>query len=156
MKKIILIAFALLLGLNIHAQRRRNTTNTIPQTNREPTEEEIAKREREIEERKEEYVDNFLTTLEADEFQKHIIKQKILSFFDEKMVIFKTEFNHSIDRKSAIEKLENTHFKELEDLISEDDMTKIQDMIKGDFDEKEVVKEKKKKRKRKKRKKDKD
>jgi len=155
MKKIVLILFALILGLNIHAQRRRGGMNNIPQTNNEPSEKEIAKRERDMEERKEEYIDNFITTLEADEFQKHIIKQNILSFFEAKLAIFKMQFEHSIDRKKALEQLETTHFKELEELISESNMTKIKELIKGGFDEKEVVKKKKKKQKRNKRKKDK-
>lgn len=151
MKKIILILFTLILGLNINAQRRRGNMNRIPQTNSEPSEQEISKREREREERKDEYINNFLTTLEADEFQKHIAKQNINSFFDAKIAIIKTRFEHSIDRQKAIEHLENTHFKDLEELVSESDMTKIKELIKGDFDEKEVVKEKKrKKRKRKK------
>tara|TARA_R110002049_G_scaffold212055_4_gene383049 strand:+ start:1797 stop:2249 length:453 start_codon:yes stop_codon:yes gene_type:complete len=147
MKKAVLFIFALILGLNIHAQsQRRNTrnTNNIPQTNREPSEQEIAKREREIEERKEEYIDNFISTLEADEFQKHIVKQTLTSFFEEKLAIFKIRFEHSIDREKVVENLENAHFKDLEELISEDDMSKVKKLIKGDFDEKEVVKKKKK------------
>lgn len=156
MKKLVLLVFAILMGMNIHAQRQRGNMNGIPDTNREPTEQEIAKREREMEERKEEYIDNFLTTLEADEFQKHIIKQNINSFFEAKIVIINTKFEHYLDRIKAIEDLENTHFKDLEELISEGDMTKIKEMIKGKFDEKEVVKKKKKKRKNKKRNKDKD
>ena len=46
------------------------------------------------------------------------------------------------------------HFKDLEELISESDMAKIKEMIKGNFDEKEIVKEKRKKKKKKRRKKD--
>lgn len=143
------------LALNIHAQRRQNNMNRIPQTNSEPTEQEILKREREMEERKEEYIDNFISTLEADEFQKHIIKQNIITFFDDKIAILKTRFEHRLQRDQAIKILEDTHFKDLEELISEDDMSKIDEMIKGDFDEKEVVKSKKEKRKNKKRKKNK-
>ncbi|WP_282042494.1 hypothetical protein [Winogradskyella flava] len=153
MKKIVLITFALVLGLNVFGQRRRNM-NGVPQTNREPTELEIAKRKQMMEDRKQEYIDNFLTTLEADEFQKVIIKQYIDSYYDKKIALLKERYEHSLDRKDAIEKLDNSHFKELEALISENDMAKIKEMIKGNFDEKEVVKKKKKKRK--KRKKDKD
>lgn len=158
MKKIVLVLFALLFGLNIYAQRQRGrgNMNRIPQTQSEPTESEIEKRKLEMEERKDEYINNFLTTLEADEFQKHIIKQKINSFFEAKIAIFKTNYDHSLDRQEAIKKLEDTHFTDLEELISESDMTKIKEMIKGDFKEKEVVKEKKKKRKKKKRKKNKE
>ncbi|WP_179335095.1 hypothetical protein [Winogradskyella costae] len=136
MKKIVLITFTILLSLN-----------TFAQTNREPTKQEIAKYEREAEERKEEYIANFLTTLEADDFQKQIVKININSFFDEKIAILKTNFERSIDRNAAIKKLEDNHFLELEELISEDDMTKIRELIKGDFKEREVIKKKRRKKK---------
>ena len=67
MKKIILILFALFIGLNVYSQRRGNM-NGIPQANREPSKQEIAKYKRLVEERKNEYIANFLTTLEADDF----------------------------------------------------------------------------------------
>ncbi|WP_369998227.1 hypothetical protein [Winogradskyella sp.] len=151
MKKIVLITFALLLGLNTYAQRRDRMGN--PVVNREPTEQDIENYKRKVEERKAEYIANFLTTLEADDFQKEIIKQYLNSYFDAKTELFKVKYERSFDREEAVKKLDNTHFKELEELISENDMTKIKEMIQGDFDEKEVKKEKKKKRK--KRKKDK-
>ena len=154
MKKTVLILFALFIGLNVFGQRRNRNMNGIPQTNREPTEQEIAKRKRMMEERKEEFVTNFLTTLEGDDFQKEIIKQSIFSFFDERQTIVNIKFERNFEREQAIKKLEDTHFSDLKDLISEGDMAKIKEMIKGGFDEKEVKKEKKKK-KRKKRKKDK-
>lgn len=156
MKKLGLIVLAILFGLNIHAQRRGGNLNRIPQTQSEPTEEQMAKREREIEERKEEYVDNFLTTLEADEFQKHIIKQNIMSFFEAKLAILKTRFEHYLEREQAIKTLEENHFKDLKALITEKDMARIDALIKGEFDEKEVVKKKRKKEKKRKRKKNKD
>ena len=151
MKKIVLILFALFIGLNVHGQRqRRGNMSGIPQTSREPSKQEIAKQKRMMEERKNEYVDNFLTTLEADDFQKQIIKQHLNSFFDAKQALFKVQFERSFDREEAAKKLVDSHFVELEELISESDMTKIKDMIQGKFDEKEVVKEKKKKKKKKK------
>lgn len=157
MKKSILIFFALVISLNVFSQMQRQgrrNMNNIPQTNREPTEKDIAKHKQMVEERKQEYISNFLTTLEADDFQKEIIKQNINTFFDAKMAILKTNFNHSIDRRAAIKNLEDTHFVDLEELISENDMTKIKELLKGGFNEKEVVKDKKKKRKKKKRKRD--
>ncbi|MGB0981317.1 MAG: hypothetical protein ACPGUH_04370 [Winogradskyella sp.] len=155
MKKTVLIFFALVIGLNVFGQRQRQgrrNLNNIPQANQEPSKKDIAKHKQMVEDRKQEYILNFLTTLEADDFQKEIIKQNINTFFDAKMAILKTNFNHSINRHSAIKKLEDTHFVDLEALISKNDMTKIKELLKGDFDEKEVVKEKKKKRKKRKRK----
>ncbi|WP_179344812.1 hypothetical protein [Winogradskyella ursingii] len=148
MKKIFLLAFALFIGLNVFGQRRRDIGN-MPQANHEPTAKEIEKREREMEERKEEYIDNFLTTLDADDFQKVIIKQKLDSYFDAKMALLKTNFEHSFDKKQAIKQLDETHFLELKDLISEKDYAKVEELIKGEFDEKEVKKKKKKNRRKK-------
>lgn len=100
-----------------------------------------------MEERKQEYISNFLYTLDADEFQKEIIKQKLITFFDEKMVIMKTPFKRTIEFDEAVRKLENSHFNDIENMVTEDTMKKIIEMAQGDFNEKEVVKEKRKKRK---------
>lgn len=157
MKKILLIVFTLIIGFNVYGQRQRRRDMTgIPQTNREPSKQEIAKHKRMLEDRKQEFIANFLTTLEADDFQKEIIKQHINSYFDEKVALSKVKFEHTLDRDKAIKKLDDTHFADLEELISKEDMAKIKDMITGGFDEKEVKKEKKKKKKRKKRNKDND
>ncbi|MCA0133472.1 hypothetical protein [Winogradskyella alexanderae] len=148
MKKLLFIVLTLVLSTNVYSQVRRDRMGN-PQVRREPTEQEIEKRQRMIEERKQEYITNFLTTLEADEFQKEIIRQNLNSFYDAKVALLKTPFEHSFDRENAIKQLEKSHFKELKSLISESDMLKIEDMISGEFDEKAVVKEKKKKKKRK-------
>jgi len=154
MKKTVFIIFALLIGLNVYGQMgRRNRSNRIPQATREPSEKDIEKRNRLIEERKEEYIENFLTTLEADDFQKQIIKQYLNSYYEAKLAIIKTPFEHHFDRERAMKNLDDTHFSELKELISEGDMAKIKELTKGDFDEKEVVKEKKKKKKKRKKKK---
>lgn len=123
--------------------------------NNKPTESDKKKQEKKIEERKQEFIANFMTTLEADDFQKEIIKQYINSFFEAKIAALKIPYEHNIDRQEAIKKLENAHFKELEELISENDMKKIKDMISGKFKESEVIKDKKKKKKKRKKKKNK-
>ncbi|WP_411896159.1 hypothetical protein [Winogradskyella sp. A2] len=146
MKKIIIALILLFLGLNVYSQTRRDRMGN-PQVSSEPSQQDIEKRKRMIEERKLEYIDNFLTTLEGDEFQKEIIRQHLLTFYDAKIAILKTRFDHSLDRQNAIKGLETSHFKELQTLISEGDMKKIQAMITGDFDEKEAKKKKKKKKK---------
>jgi hypothetical protein len=165
MKKIVLIIFALFLALSVFGQNRnqnqrqsQSQRNNIPQTSSKPTEQEIAKRQREIDDRKDEYIANFLTTLEADEFQKHIIKQNLDSFYVASVELSKTDFGHVLDRQAAFKNLKDTYFVELEDIISESDMTKLKELISGKFNEKEVLskkeKKKKKKKKRKKKKKD--
>ncbi|WP_339751801.1 hypothetical protein [uncultured Winogradskyella sp.] len=154
MKKAVLVLFALFIGLNLFGQRRGRNTNNIPQTNREPSEQQIAKQKRQVEERKQAFVANFLTTLEADDFQKEIIKQTIITYYDAKIAILKTRYERQFDLEKDIKGLYDMHFKDLEELISESDMAKIKEMIKGNFDEKEIVKEKRKKKKKKRRKKD--
>lgn len=149
MKKIVFVAFALLLGFNTYGQGRRDRMGN-PIVQREPTDKDIENYKRKVEERKEEFLANFLTTLEADDFQKEIIKQYLNSYFDEKQKLYKIKYERSFDRQQAVKKLDDSHFKDLEDLISTGDMTKIKEMIQGDFDEQEVKKEKKKKRKRRK------
>jgi len=149
MKNIVLLLFVLLLGLNVNAQRRRDRMGN-PIVQRQPSEKDIKDHKRKMEERKEEFVANFLTTLEADDFQKEIIKQNLDTYFDAKMAVLKIKYEKNFDREQAVKKLDDTHFAELEELISEGDMKKIKEMIQGDFDEKEVKKEKKKKKKRRK------
>tara|TARA_R110002111_G_scaffold66446_5_gene108275 strand:- start:7686 stop:8186 length:501 start_codon:yes stop_codon:yes gene_type:complete len=143
MKKIILTVFVLLLGLNIYAQRRGkepNRNSRITQTQTEPTAKQIEKRARLAEKRKREYIDNFLTTLEADEPQKNIIKQKIMSFIDAKTTISNTKFENKLDQNKAIENLENIYFLEFIEIVSESDMAKIKEMTKGEFDDKSILK----------------
>ena len=70
MKKVFLILFALFIGFNVFGQVGRNMNNRIPQTSREPSEQDIEKRDRMVKERKAKFIANFLTTLEADDFQK--------------------------------------------------------------------------------------
>ena len=150
MKTLILVLFTFLLGFNVYGQsqmNRRRDRNRIPQA--EPSEQQREAQRREMEERKDEYIANFLTTLEGDDFQKEIVKQTLNSFYEERVALYQIRYERSIDRKDALTKLEESHFKDLKELISEDDMTKITEMIAGNFDEKEVTK-KRKKRKRKK------
>ena len=111
-----------------------------------PNESQKERAERKMEERKQEYIDNFLSTLNADDFQKEIIKQKLISFFDEKIALSKQQYGRNFEYQEAVRKLEDSHFKDIEPMLTEENMAKIKEMIQGDFDEKEVIKEKKKKK----------
>lgn len=152
MKKVVFVIILSLVGLNLFGQVGRNMNNRVPQASREPSEKDIEKRNRLMEERKNEYIDNFLSTLEGDEFQREIIKQYLNSYYDAKIKLLKTPFEHHFEREQAIKNLDESHFINLKDLISDGDMSKIKEMIKGKFDEKEVVKDKKKKKRKKKKK----
>jgi len=118
-----------------------------------PNESQKERVDRKLEERKQEFINNFLTTLNADDFQKEIIKQKIMSFFDEKIALGKQQYSRSFEYQEAVRKLEENHFKDIEPMLTEENMSKIKEMIQGDFDEKEVIKEKKKKKEKEKKKK---
>ena len=154
MKKLILILCLINIGYGVNAQMMGRggdplRQNRIPQT--QPSEEEIKRQQekfaKEMDERREEYVANFLTTLEADDFQKEIIKQTLNDYFEKKIALFKIPFERSIEREDAVKALNKSHFEELKTLISEDDMTKINAMIEGEFDEDDVKKKKKKRKK---------
>lgn len=147
MRKLVFAYVVLVITGSVFGQSRRNITNSYPQTNGKPTEQEIEKYKKKIEERKEEYIANFLTTLEADDFQKEIIKLSLNDFYEEKLLILKKSYDTDIERKEAIKTFDDTYFLELKDLISESDMKKIKELINGNFDEKEATKKKKKKKK---------
>ena len=136
MKKYIL-TISLLTMLSFHKSLSQNVLTNESQKERT---------ERKMEERKQEYIDNFLSTLNADDFQKEIIKQKLISFFDEKIALSKQQYGRSFEYQEAVRKLEDSHFKDIEPMLTEENMAKIKEMIQGDFDEKEVIKEKKKKK----------
>jgi|AVFP01.1.fsa_nt_gi uncharacterized membrane-anchored protein YhcB (DUF1043 family) len=142
-RSLIATTIVILIGLGqfSFAQRR----SSVPPA--KPTEQEIEKRKRMMEERQEEYVDNFLSTLEADDFQKAVVKQYLDSYVEEKIRIYKTNFSIDKARKDAIKQLNESHFSDLKELISEDDMQKIKEFSQGEFDDSEVRKKKKKKRK---------
>lgn len=150
MKTFVFIALTALLGFNSYAQINRNMNNRIPQTNRQPTDQEIAKRDRMMKERRDEFIANFLSSLDGDAFQKEIVKQHLNTFYEAKLKLFQTPFDHKLEREKEIKKLEDTHFKDLEGMLSKSDMKKIKTMITGGFNEKEYLKKKKKKEKRKK------
>jgi len=147
MKRILFLMVLALFISESEAQRGRDLTNPNPQTNGKPSDKEIEKMKRRMEERKEEYIANFLSTLEADDFQKQIIKQSLEDFHEAKLKILKTRFERVFEREEAIKNLEKTHFIELKELISESDMKKIEALINGDFDEDKVKKKRKRKRK---------
>ncbi len=140
-KALLFIFFA--LSLSVYSQRRDNPNQTQTEQH------QIEERKKKAEERKKEFISNFLSTLEGDDFQKQIVKQTVESYFDKKIQIYKTPFKRSVEREDAIKALDKEHFKELKTLISDSDMKKVDALITGEFDEKEVKKKKRKKGKKK-------
>lgn len=123
------------------------TTSIVFSQNVAPNESQKQRAEKKMEERKQEYIANFLSTLNVDAFQKEIIKQKLNTFFERKIELLKLPYKRSVELQEAITKLENSHFKDIEEMVTEDTMNKIIEMVQGDFNEKEVIKEKKRKKK---------
>lgn len=146
MKKALCTLLLLCVTFASFSQMRRQQRQR-PAMQQEPSKSQIEEREKKIEERKEEYIANFLLTLEADEFQKQIIKQTIESYFEEKIALLKLPYERSFEREEAVRLLNESHFNELKPLISEGDMDKINGMLKGDFDDDEIKREKRKNRK---------
>lgn len=147
MKQLLIICALLFFGSISGQGQRPLNSGRLATPPPEPTEEQLEERRRKIEERRVEYIDNFLTTLEADDFQKQIIRITLDSYFDEKLKVYTAPYSHPNERTDAFKALDETHFLELETLISENDMTKLKDFIGGNFDDKEIKKKKKKKRK---------
>nr|WP_321245506.1 hypothetical protein [uncultured Psychroserpens sp.] len=108
------------------------------------------KYEAEMEKKKKEYINDFVGTLKVDDFQKEIIKQQMESYFEEfkKINLLRLrEFEH----KALVQKLDDTHFADLKAMITEEQMEKIMDALKGKWNHSEEKKKKKKEKKRKKR-----
>jgi hypothetical protein len=95
-----------------------------------------------------EFVESFLETLEADDFQKEIAKQTMTEYFDLTKKFMKVQFENSVERKDAFEGFKREHFKELKSLLSEGDNLKLDDFLEGKFKKDDGKKKKKKKRKR--------
>lgn len=155
MKRIVLLICILLTTLSATAQFGRQRQNRLgrQQPNTPPNENQIANLEKKAEERQQEYIKSFITTLEADEFQKEIAKITIDDYYKEIKKFLKVKFENTLQQKDAFDNLKREHFKELKSLLSEPNNKKLDEFLDGKYKENDDKKEKKKKRK-KKRKKD--
>ncbi len=108
------------------------------------------KYEAEMERKQDEYISDFLATIEVDDFQKEIITQTMKSYFEEFKKINMLQVR-DVQRQELIQNLDNTHFKDLKAMVSEDTMSKVMDALKGKW-KKETNREKKKRLKKEKKK----
>ncbi|TXE17291.1 hypothetical protein ES692_09915 [Psychroserpens burtonensis] len=104
------------------------------------------KYEAEMEQKKKEYINDFVTTLKVDDFQKEIIKQQMESYFEEFKKINMLGLQE-FERKTYVQNLDDSHFSDLKAMITEDQMSKIMNALKGKWDPKEEEKKKKRKKK---------
>lgn len=106
------------------------------------------KYEAEMEQKKREYINDFVGTLKVDDFQKEIIKQQMESYFVEFQKINMLGLRE-FERKTYVQNLDDSHFRDLKAMITEEQMAKIMDALKGKWNHSEEKKKKKKDKKRK-------
>lgn len=126
-------------------QRVGRQTSVVPQTNTERDPKDV---EAEFQEKLENHIQNFINTLEVDAFQKHIIKQKLDSYYVAKLALLNSGLESRIEFEEKVEVLDNTHFNDLNELTPKNIQDSIQKFIK--IEEMEPANQKKKKNKKKK------
>lgn len=82
--------------------------------------------EKELAEKEVEYINKTVNSLNVDEFEKVIIKQKMASYFDEKIKIFQRNLS-THEREAAISNLNDIHFLEVKAMVSEDTYQQLLD-----------------------------
>ena len=118
-----------------------NFNNAIAQS--DDAKKQMEKIEKEMDKRQAEYINDFLSTIEVDDFQKEIIKQRMHSYFEAKKAIYISE-PKQFKRNQLVEQLDATHFLDIKEMITEDTMTKIMESVKGTASKKDKKKKKKK------------
>jgi len=119
-------------------------TTAFAQTSTEERQKE--RYEEKVEENKQNYIQDFLKTLDVDEFQKEIIQQSMDSYFDEVKKIQLLGLK-SYETRDEIDKMRLRHFADVKAIVSEETMEKIDDAVTGKWKpKKEKAKRKKSKR----------
>ena len=130
-----------------NGQRGGRNQSIVERSDTAPNPEDQKK---EFQEKLEKHIQNFINTLEVDEFQKHIIKQRLHSYFVEKQLLFKSGLENREALEEKILQLDNTHFNDLNEMTP----MNIQDSIQKFIKIKEIKPRSRKKEKRKKKKPD--
>lgn len=130
MKLLIFLLFLFLLNFN-NAEAQNDDAKK-----------QMEKMEKEVQKKQDEYVNNFVSVLEVDDFQKEIIKQKMHAYFNAKKSIYMS-VEKQFRRDELVEQLDTTHFLDIKEMVTEDTMSKIMDSVKGTS----VIKDKKNKKK---------
>jgi len=84
----------------------------------------------------------FIKLLNADDFQKEIIKQKIQSYYQEKKAILTADLKY-FEKDEQLKSLDINHFADIKDIVSEDTMNAIKNFTQNNNSE---IKKQKKKR----------
>lgn len=151
-KSLIVVLFLLMISSTAIGQsymndpyRTNRNRSVVPRANTMPDKEDYDKI---IQEKLEVHINNYVNGLEVDEFQKHIIKQKLESYYSERMAIVKKEGMDRDTKKKSIEYLENNHFNDIKNITSAEVQESIQEFIRTDPNTTSNKKEKRKKKKR--------
>ena len=145
---LLLISVPGAIAQNYYNNQRGRNRSIVPRTNTEPSKKDY---EKDLREKLDVHIQNYISELEVDDFLKHIIKQRLESYYDEKLAIIKREGENREDKQKRLEYLNDNHFNELKGLTTEEVLVSIQDFIRSDL--KAVNNRKKEKKKKKKKKK---
>lgn len=113
----------------------------------ESQQKEIERYKEKMEEEMDNFITEFVASLEVDDFQKHIIKQKLYSYFDAKQELYQAHLESYI-LKERLTELDRTHFSDLKDICTEETIQQVQEAVQ--HPQEQIKKNKKHKRKRKK------
>ncbi|WP_053992467.1 hypothetical protein [Mangrovimonas sp. TPBH4] len=122
-------------------------TSTIHSQTSESQQKEIERYKEKLEEEMDRFIQEFVASLEVDDFQKHIIKQKLYSYYDAKQELYQAQLESYV-LKEKLAELDRTHFADLNDICTEETIQKVQDAVQ--HPQEQIKKNKKNKRKRKK------
>ncbi|WP_026752907.1 hypothetical protein [Sediminibacter sp. Hel_I_10] len=109
-------------------------------------EKEKERYEEQVEENKQKFLNEFIKTLDVDDFQKEIIRQTMDSYFDEVVKISKLGLK-SFEAKDEVVKMRARHFTDVRAIVNEDVMMKIEDALTGKWNPKDEKKKRKKRKK---------
>ena len=127
---IILVVFILISSSTTFAQnynQRGRQGSIVPRADTTPSQEE---NEKEFQEKLDIHIQNFINKLEVDDFQKQIIKQKLGSYFVEKMALLKNGTENREGMEEKMKHLDNTHFNDLNEMTPIHIQDSIQKFIK--------------------------
>ncbi|WMI67197.1 hypothetical protein [Mangrovimonas sp. YM274] len=122
-------------------------TSTMVSQTSESQQKEIERYKEKMEEEMDNFITEFVASLEVDDFQKHIIKQKLYSYFDAKQELYQAHLESYI-LKERLTELDRTHFSDLKDICTEATIQQVQEAVQ--HPQEQIKKNKKHKRKRKK------
>ncbi len=86
--------------------------------------------EKKIKEKLEERIQSFVNQLQVDDFQKEIIKQKLHTYYVEQKIIYMNTSLKYFERDEQFSALNNSHFADIKDMISDDTMNQIEVFVK--------------------------